>query len=159
MRIGRVAVVGTAMMAIACDAPCAFRIVTRLDAGARAVACCGASDVQDVVVPDEPDVAIDLRQAALPDRLGGQDLWLTGSDCQQLFDAPYVEPGTGVRPTPQCAVLAGPIAPGRTSPRIVLPPGRYRVFVQSYATNPVANVYQFDIGVWATSCASSPVRP
>lgn len=157
--IGRVAVVATAMMAAACDTPCAFRIVNRLEGGTRAVACCSASDVQDVVVPDEPDLAIDLRQAAVPDRVGGQDLWLTGPDCQQLFVGPYAEPGTGPRPTPQCPVLVGPVAPGRVSPRTVLPPGRYRVFAQSYSTNAVANPYQFDIGVWATSCASSPVRP
>ena len=157
--IGRAAVVATAMMAAACDSPCAFRIVTRLEVGGRAVACCGAADMQDVVVPDEPDVAIDLSQRAVPDRVGGQDLWLTGPDCGQLFDAPYVEPGTGPRPSPRCPVLLGPVAPGRISPRAALPPGRYRVFVQSYSTNPVANHYQFAVSVWATSCARSPVGP
>lgn len=147
------------MVAAACDSPCAFRIVTRLDVGGRAVACCGAADVRDIVIPDEPDVAIDLSQRAVPDRVGGQDLWLTGPDCEQLFDAPYVEPGTGPRPSPRCPVLLGPVAPGRISSRAELPPGRYRVFVQAYATNPVANRYEFAVGVWATSCTRSPVGP
>lgn len=156
----RRSLVATALvLAAACDTPCAYRIVTRLELAARKVPCCGGADVQDVTVPDEPDVAIDLSQVALPDRVGGQDLWLTQTDCEQLFDGPYAEPGTGPRPTPKCAVLAGPVAPGRVSPRTTLPPGRYRVFAQAYATNPAVNDYRADIGVWGTTCETSPVRP
>ena len=46
---------------------------------------------------------------------------------------------------PKCGVLAGPVSPGRVSPRTVLPPGRYRVPPQSYSTNPTANDYRVDI--------------
>lgn len=159
MTLGRSAVVAAVVLASACDTPCAFRIVTRLEVGARSVACCGAADAQDVVLPDEPDLAIDIAQVALPNRVGGQDLWLTTTDCQQLFDGPYAEPGTGPRPTPQCPVLLGPVSPGRVSPRTALPPGRYRVFIQAYSTNTTLNDYRFDIGVWGTACNRSPVSP
>lgn len=159
MTIGRPAVVAAVVLLGACDSPCAFRIVTRLELAARRVACCGAADVQDVVLPDQPDLAIDIAQEALPGRIGGQDLWLTSADCQQLFDGPYPEPGTGPRPTPKCEVLAGPVSPGRVSPRTVLPHGRYRVFAQAYSTNPTANDYRVDIDVWGTSCGGSPVSP
>lgn len=159
MTIGRSAVVAAFVLAGACDTPCAFRIVTRLELGVQRVACCGAAEVQDVVLPDQPDLAIDIAQAALPNRVGGQDLWLTSTDCQQLFEGPYAEPGTGPRPTPKCQVLLGPVSPGRVSPRTALPPGRYRVFVQAYSTNTSANDYRVDIGVWGTSCNGSPVSP
>jgi hypothetical protein len=152
-------VVCALLVAAGCDTPCAFRIVTRIELTARRVPCCGAADFQDVTVPDEPDVAIDLSQVALPDRVGGQDLWLTRTDCAQLFDGPYAEPGAGPRPAPKCGVLAGPVSPGRVSPRTVLPPGRYRMFVQAYSTNPTANDYRADIDVWGTACEASPVRP
>jgi hypothetical protein len=155
----RLLVVWTLALAAACDTPCAYRIVTRLDLEARRVPCCGASDFQDITVPDEPDVAIDLSQLALPDRVGGQDLWLTKTDCEQLFDGPYAEPGTGPRATPQCEVLAGPVSPGRVSPRTALPPGRYRVFAQAYSTNTAPNDYRVDLQIWATACEGSPVRP
>jgi hypothetical protein len=157
--IGRLAVVAAIVLAGACDTPCAFRILTRLELGARRVACCGGTDVQDVVVPDQPDLAIDISQVALMGRVGGQDLWLTKTDCEQLFDGAYAEPGTGPRPTPKCQVLAGPVSPGRVSPRTALLPGRYRVFAQAYSTNPAANDYRVDIGVWGTSCDGSPVSP
>ena len=147
------------VLAAGCDTPCAYRIVTRLELEARRVPCCGASDFQDITVPDEQDVAIDLSQVALPDRVGGQDLWLTTTDCAQLFDGPYPEPGTGPRATPQCEVFAGPVSPGRVSPRTVLPSGRYRVFAQAYSTNIAANDYRVDLEVWATACEGSPVRP
>ena len=123
MIIGRLAVVAAVVLAGACDTPCAFRIVTRLELDARRVACCGAADVQDIVLPDQPDLAIDISQVALPNRAGGQDLWLTKTDCEQLFDGPYAEPGTGPRPMPKCQVLAGPVSPGRVSPRTPLAPG------------------------------------
>ena len=53
----------------------------------------------------------------------------------------------------------GPRVAGRVSPRTALPPGRYRVFAQAYSTNTAANDYRVDIGVWATACDGSPVRP
>ena len=159
MTLGRSAVIVAVLVGGACDTPCAFRIVTRFELAARSVACCGAADVQDVVLPDEPDLAVDIAQVALPDRVGGQDLWLTTTDCQQLFDAPYAESGTGPRPSPKCPVLLGPVSPGRVSPRTELPPGRYRVFVQAYSTNTAANDYRVAISVWGTSCDGSPVRP
>ena len=121
--------------------------------------CCGAADVQDVVLPDQPDLAIDISQVALPGSAGGQDLWLTKADCQQLFDGLYAEPGTGPRPTPKCEVLAGPVSPGRVSPRTALSPGRYRVFAQAYSSNTTTNDYRVEIDVWGSSCDGSPVRP
>lgn len=159
MTLGRVAVVTAVLAVVACDTPCAFRILTRLEFGVRPVPCCGAADVQDVVLPDQPDLAIDITQPALPDRVGGQDVWLTRTSCEVLFDGPYVEPGTGPRPTPKCEVLLGPISPGRVSPRTVLAPGRYRMFVQAYATNVTPNPYRVDISVWGSACEGSPVRP
>ena len=159
MTIGRSAVIAAVVLAGACDTPCAFRIVTRIELGGRSVACCGAADVRDVVLPDEPDLAVDIAQVALPNRIGGQDLWLTRTDCQQLFDGAYAEPGTGPRPAPKCQVLLGPVSPGRVSPRTELPPGRYRVFVQAYSTNTTANDYRGDIGDWGTSCGGPPVSP
>jgi hypothetical protein len=155
----RSTVLAAAVLAGACDTPCAFRIVTRLELSGQRVPCCGAADYQDVTLPDEPDLAIDLSQVALPDRVGGQDLWLTTTDCPRLFEGTYLEPGTGPRPAPKCEVLLGPVSPGRVSPRTVLPPGRYRVFVQAYSTNTTANDYRVDIGVWSSVCDGSPVRP
>jgi hypothetical protein len=155
----RSTVVCALLVAAGCDTPCAFRIVTRIELTVRQVPCCGAADFQDVTVPDEPDVAIDLSQVALPDRVGGQDLWLTRTDCEQLFDGPYAESGTGPRPAPKCGVLAGPVSPGRVSPRTELPPGRYRVFAQAYSTNAASNPYRVDINVWGSACEGSPVRP
>jgi hypothetical protein len=157
--ISRWAVVAAIVLAGGCDTPCAFRIVTRLEPGVRQVACCGATDIQDVDVPDQPDLAIDISQVALPNRVGGQDLWLTRTDCAQLFDGPYAEPGTGLRPTPKCPVLMGPVSRGRVSPRTPLTPGRYRVFAQAYSSNPAASDYEFKVGVWGTACEGSPVSP
>lgn len=159
MTIGRSSVVAAVVLLGACDSPCAFRIMTRLELAARRVACCGATDVQDVVLPDQPDLAIDVAQEALSRRIGGQDVWLTDTDCQQLFDEPYSEPGTGPRPSPKCPVLVGPVFPGRVSPRTALPPGRYRVFVQAYSTNTTVNDYRVAIGIWGRSCDGSPARP
>lgn len=159
MTIARVAVAAALVASGACDTPCDYRIMARLEVGARAVGCCGAADIQDIVLPEQPDLAIDLAQVALSNRVGGQDLWLTIPDCLQLFDGPYVEPGAGPRPTPRCRVLLGPVAPGRVSPRTELPPGPYRVFVQSYTTNPATNPYEFTVGVWGSSCGGSPARP
>jgi hypothetical protein len=155
---GRAAVLAAVLVGCACDTPCAFRILTRLDLGGR-VACCGAADYQDVDLPDQAELAVDLAQAALQNRVGGQDLWLTRTDCEQLFEGVYLEPGTGPRLTPRCEVLLGPVSAGRVSPRAWLPPGRYRVFVQSYSTNTNANDYRVDIGVWGTSCDASPASP
>ena len=115
--------------------------------------------LQDVVLPDQPDLAIDISQVALPSSAGGQNLWLTKTECEQLFDGPSGEPGTGPRPTPKCEVLAGPVSPGRVSPRTALPPGRYRVFAQAYSSNTTTNDYRFEIDVWGSSCDGSPVRP
>lgn len=159
MTVRGTAVLGAVLLAVACDTPCAFRILTRLEPGGRSVACCGAADSQDVAIPDEPDLAIDLAQVAVPDRAGGQDLWLTRTDCDRLFDQPYAEPGTGPRPTPRCEVLLGPVAPGRVSPRVALTPGRYRIFAQAYATNTTVNDYRLAIGVWGSDCGGSPARP
>ena len=159
MTIARMAVAAALLASGACDTPCDYRIVARLELGARAVGCCGAADIQDVVLPDQPDLAIDLAQRALSNHVGGQDLWLTHPECQRLFDGPYVQPGTGPRPTPKCQVLIGPVSPGRVSPRAELPPGPYRVFVQAYSSNPVTNPYEFVVGVWGTSCGGSPVQP
>ena len=60
MILRRSLAVSALVLAAACDTPCAFRIVTRLELAGRRVACCGGADVQDVTVPDEPDLAIDL---------------------------------------------------------------------------------------------------
>ena len=159
MTLGRSAIVAAVVLSGACDTPCAFRIVTRLELAPRSVACCGAADIQDVVLPDQPDLAVDIAQPALPERVGGQDVWLTSPDCEALFDGPYAEPGTGPRPTPKCDVLLGPVSPGRVSPRTMLRPGRYRLFVQAYSTNAASNPYRVDIDVWGSACEGSPVRP
>ncbi len=53
----------------------------------------------------------------------------------------------------------GPGVAGPGEPSHSVPPGRYRVFVQAYPTNPAANDYRADIDVWGTSCEASPVRP
>lgn len=139
-----------------CDTPCGYRILTRLDSGTLTVGCCGAAAVTDVMIPDEPNLAVDLAQAALPDRVGGQDLWLTTTDCAQLFDQPYPQPGTGPRPAPRCRTLLGPVPAGAVSPRVELLPGRYRVVMQAYAANTAANGVRFDVGVWGTACGGTP---
>ena len=151
--------IGVAAGGAGCDTPCNFRILDRLDSGTGQVGCCGASATQEIVIPDERDLAVDIAQIATSPRTGGQDVYLTGIDCAVLFDAPYPEPGTGPRPVPRCQVLAGPVAPGAVSPRASLRPGRYRAFVQAYAANPSANAYRFEVNVWGTSCGTSPVAP
>ena len=143
----------------ACDTRCAFRIVARIDSGAGTVGCCGGHAVEDVVVPDERDVAVDLIDRVSSGRAGGHELWLTGPTCDRLFEGPYPAPGDGPRPTPRCPVLLGPVEPGRLSPRAPLAPGRYRVFVQAYDSNPSPSEYRFDVSIWALSCGSSPVAP
>ena len=100
--------IGVAAGGTGCDTPCNFRILDRLDSGTGQVGCCGGSATQEIVIPDERDLAIDIAQIATSPRTGGQDVYLTGTDCAVLFDAPYPEPGTGPRPVPRCQVLAGP---------------------------------------------------
>jgi hypothetical protein len=139
--------------------PCPFVIVLRLELGPRSVPCCGQPEFQEVVIPDQPDLAVDLAQTATPGRVGGQDAWLTTADCTQLFDEPYPQPGTGPRPTPRCQVILGPVSPGMVSPRAEVAPGRYRVFIQPYASNPGATDYLVDVGVWGRSCTRSPLNP
>ena len=141
-----------------CD-HCALRIVSRIDSGGRTIGCCGAQVVEDITVPDERDVAIDLRDVAIDGRDGGHDLWLTRTDCDRLFEAPYPAPGTAARPTPRCEVLLGPVPPGRVSPRAELPPGPYRVFVQAYDSNPVSYQFRFNVSIWASTCGASPAAP
>ena len=147
------------LLAAGCDAPYAYRMVTRLQLEARRVHCCGATDFQDITVPDEPDVAIGLSQVALAERVGGQDLWLTKTHCEQLFDGPDPEPGTGPRATPLCEVLCGPRVAWAGKHTDGAAPGRYRVFARAYSTNTAANDYRVDLEVWATACEGSPVRP
>ncbi len=115
--IGRWAVVAAIVLAGGCDTPCAFRIVTRIEPGVRRVACCGAADIQDVDVPDEPDLAIDISQVALPDRVGGQDLWLTRTDCAAAVRRPVRRAGHRAPADAEMPVLTGPVSPGRVSPR------------------------------------------
>lgn len=142
-----------------CETSCGYRILTRLDSGPLTVGCCGAAAVADIMIPDEPNLAVDLAQVALPNRVGGQDLWLTTTDCAQLFDEPYPQPGTGPRPAPRCRTLLGPVSPGAVSPRAELTPGRYRVVMQAYAANTAANGVRFDVGVWGTACGGNPAGP
>jgi hypothetical protein len=149
----------SAVSTTSCDSRCAYRTVSRIESDVGRVGCCGASAVEELAVPDAPGLAIELAQAAVDSRVGGQDLWLTRADCDQLFGGLYPEPGTGPRPVPRCDVLAGPVAVGRVSPRTAVPPGRYRVFVQAYGTNPGANDYRFTVSVWGEACAGSPVAP
>ena len=123
------------MLAGGCDTPCAFRIVTRLEPGVRQVACCGATDIQDVDVPDQPDLAIDISQVALPNRVGGQDLWLTRTDCAQLFDGPYAgawhrPQGDAEMPGADGAGVAGEGEPTHTVASGPLPGVRAGVFEQ-----------------------------
>lgn len=142
----------------ACDAPCEFRIVGRLPS-TGSVGCCGASVVQEIVIREHRDLAIDIAQVAISNQQGGQDLLLTTPDCERLFDGPYPGPGAGVQPTPRCRVLLGPVQPGRVSPRADVTPGPYRVFVQAYDSNAAANAYHFEVNIWATSCGRTPAGP
>jgi hypothetical protein len=157
--IGRSLSAAGLLVLAACDLPCEFRIVMRTSSMASSVGCCGATAVEDIVVGEHRDLAVDLAQAAIPNQQGGQDVYLTGPDCQRLFDGPYPAPGTGQRPSPQCAVILGPVARGRVSPRAEVAPGRYRVFVQAYDSNTSANDYRFDVSVWGASCGASPAAP
>jgi hypothetical protein len=143
----------------ACDTPCEFRMVARLGSTGASVGCCGAAVVEDVVVSEQRDLAIDLAQVAIPHQLGGQDMFVTRADCERLFEGAYPAPGTGPRPSPRCPIILGPVAPGRVSPRAELSPGLYRVFVQAYDSNASANAYRFDVGVWGATCGASPVVP
>ena len=146
------------LAAVACDSPCEFRIVERLSSGSS-VGCCGAFAIEDIAVREQRDLAIDLAQVAIPNQQGGQDLFLTAPDCTRLFDGPYPAPGTGPPPMPRCSIILGPVSPGRVSPRTRVSAGRYRLFVQAYASNTSTTAYRFDLSVWGASCGASPAAP
>jgi hypothetical protein len=143
----------------ACDLPCEFRIVMRLPSAGSAVGCCGASVVEDIIIGEQRDLQVDLAQVAIPGQDGGQDVYLTGPDCDRLFNGPYPAPDAGARPLPRCPIVLGPVARGRVSPRAEVAPGRYRVFVQAYDSNPSSNAYRFDVSVWGASCGASTAGP
>ena len=154
--IGRSLLAAAGALALAaCDLPCEFRILMRVNSTGSSVGCCGATAVEDIVVSEHRDLAVDLAQVAIPDQQGGQDVYLTGPDCPRLFDGPYPAPGTGSRPSPRCAIVLGPVARGRVSPRANVAPGRYRVFVQAYDSNSSVNDYRFEVSVWGASCGAS----
>ena len=131
----------------------------RVNSTGTSVGCCGASAVEDIVVSEHRDLAVDLAQVAIPNQQGGQDMFLTGPDCQQLFDGPYPAPETSSAPPPRCSVILGPVARGRVSPRANVAPGRYRVFVQAYESNASAHEYRFEVNVWGASCGASTASP
>lgn len=147
------------MVVASCDTPCHYRILDRIDSGTSQVGCCGASATQEIVIPEERDLAVDIAQVAIDTRSGGQDVYLTPLGCARLFDGAYPAPGTGARPTPLCDVVAGPVVPGTVSPRAGISPGRYRVFVQAYSANTTTNDYRFEVNVWGSSCGRSPAGP
>jgi hypothetical protein len=156
---GRSLAVAGVLALAACDLPCEFRTLMRLHSTGSAVGCCGAAVVEDVIVDEQRDLQVDLAQVAIPGQDGGQDVYLTGPDCDRLFDGPYPAPGAGPRPQPRCPVILGPVARGRVSPRAAVAPGRYRVFVQAYDSNASANAYRFDVSVWGASCGASAAGP
>lgn len=159
MRLRRAAAALALALTGACDTPCAYRIVDRMDSGVRAIACCGAIDAQEIALPDAHDLAMAIYQQPVAGGTAGQDLWVTGPDCNRLFDEPYSAPGKGPRPVPRCPVFIGPVSPGRTSPRASMAPGRYKVFAMAYTTNATAASYRYDLNLWASDCGGSPVRP
>ena len=91
-------------------------------------------------MPDQPDLAIDVSQVALPNRIGGQDLWLTKTDASSCSTG-RTSAGHRAKADAEMPVLVGPVSPGRVSPRTPLPPGRYRVFAQGLEGS-TANDYE-----------------
>lgn len=157
-RVALVGLAGALALGAGCDTPCAYRILDRIERSGE-VGCCGAFAVEEIDVPDERDLAVDVALEALPAASGGQDVWVAPADCARLFEGPYAAPGSGPRPEPRCQVIAGPVSPGRVSPRARVVPGRYRVFVQAYSANRSTSAHRVTISVWGASCQASPTAP
>ena len=94
---------------------------------------------------------INFDSTVIPSQPGQVDGFLTTTDCTQLFACAY----TGSASAPLCKVYLGPIAPGGVSPRVTLPPGRYRVFAQPWTTNTGPVRFGFDVVIWGQNCALS----
>jgi hypothetical protein len=139
----------TSLVWLACDR-CPFRLLAQRPVSAF-VQCCGASAVHDVSVPDGADRQIDVSNTLFPTEDGRVDLWLTSTDCAQLFDGAY--PGG----TAKCCTLVGPVALGQVSERIKVSGGTFRVFVQGYSSNTGVTNYRGDVGIWGMDC--KPLNP
>lgn len=136
-----------ALSLASCGDPCPFGLLARRQFPG-VVPCCGASIRQDFQSPD--DVEIDVASVALG---GGRvDVWVTRSDCDQLFDGPYPPPsGTA----PRCPVILGPIPNGSTSARTRVSSGSYRLHFHGYSSNTGASQAGAEVGFWGSNCTGT----
>ena len=130
----------------ACDG-CPFQITDKINFQGTLEA--GAFATHDVNVPAEDDLQIDLASTATAGS-GRADAWITQTDCARLFDT---APSEGAAlPTARCTVIVGPVTAGTVSSRQKISAGRFRVFVQSYASNAAPAAYQLELGTWGRTC-------
>ena len=85
----------------------------------------------------------------------GQDAFLISGDCVKLFNEPY----SGTATAPLCTIYIGPVSHGTTSPRREIRRGRYRLFVQAYATNEAPASFLQELGLWSQACRVNPITP
>jgi hypothetical protein len=103
----------------------------------------GATDLQE----------IDLANGAVNN--GRVDGFLTAPDCAKLFDQPY----EGTASQALCKIYIGPVAPGGVSQRLSVPHGRYRMFVQAWASNELPNIFSVDLGLYSSKCQPNLAAP
>ncbi len=115
------------------------------------LACCGGSAFRDVDLSNIGDFEIDMTNA----NGNGVDGFITTVGCDRLFNAPY----TGAASAPLCQVHVGPVRPRTVSERKKVPPGRYRIFAQGYASNDTSLSIALDVGLWSNACKWNPIAP
>jgi hypothetical protein len=155
--IAGVAVVSL-LASTSCGTPCAAGLVRRVSFPATigtVAPCCGGFVTGEVSIR-ETHAQIDLALSADSAADARLDGWITKSTCAALFSPRYTGPGSE---TPQCEVILGPVAAGATSSRVDVPPGDYRLFIQSWAGNKSPLAFTADVGVWAPHCISTLTSP
>ena len=145
--MNRPLLVAAAFAAGSCGRVCGLGLHDRVTQSG-VVPCCGGSVFQDVSLSGIGDAEFDLASTAKPSQPGLVDGFLVPTSCAKLFDGSY--PGAA----PLCKVYVGPAAPGKVAPRVALPAGTYRLWVQGYSTNTDFAPYLIDIDIWDNSCRS-----
>lgn len=150
------------VFSVACTSPCGLqlqqhvylappRIVDgKLVQQDSVLPCCGGKVFRDIDLTTKDEIEIDLTNP----NGSGVDAFMTTVGCDTLFDAPYTGSGTA-----RCQVYIGPVRPRGVSSRQKIPPGRYRVYAQGYASNAEEMNIALDIGLWSTDCRWTPVAP
>jgi hypothetical protein len=115
------------------------------------LACCGGSAFRDVDLSNIGEFEIDVTNP----NGNGVDGFITNVGCDRLFNAPY----TGAANAPLCPIHVGPVRPRTVSERKKVPPGRYRIFAQGYASNDTSQSIALDVGLWSNACKWNPIDP